>query len=45
MEIAFWVVGIWFALSLVAAPLIAVLGRANDAPTPARGYGPPTSGN
>lgn len=36
MEIAFWVIGIWFGLSLVAAPMIAVLGRANDSPTRGR---------
>ena len=33
MEIAIWIVGIWFALSLIASPLIAVLGRANDGPS------------
>lgn len=32
MDVALWVVGIWCTVSLVAAPMIGLLGRANDAP-------------
>lgn len=32
MSNAFLIFGLWFALSLVASPMIGVLGRANDAP-------------
>ena len=30
MDIALWVIGIWFAVSIVVSPIIALLGRAND---------------
>lgn len=44
MDTALWIVGIWFALSLVASPLIGLLGRANDTPSPVRNPGPPPGG-
>ncbi len=40
MGIALWVVLAWFALSLLAAPLIGLLGRANDAPPSLRSLDP-----
>lgn len=33
VEIAIWIVGIWFAVSLIASPMIGLLGRANDEPS------------
>ena len=32
VDIALWVLGIWFALSALASPMIGLLGRANETP-------------
>lgn len=37
MDIALWVVGVWFALSVVVSPMIGLMARANDAPAPSHG--------
>lgn len=36
MDAAIWVIGIWCTASLIAAPMIGLLGRMNDAPTDTR---------
>lgn len=30
MDIALWVIGVWFALSVLASPMIGLLGRVNE---------------
>jgi len=32
MDIALWLLGGWFVVSLIASPMIGLLGRANDTP-------------